>query len=149
MAIVKIVPGALAHIGPILDQLRDEEKEYLEQNVGTYNIAVQEFYLSSFVCTGLIDEIPVCMWGVKRSTVLNDAATVWLLPTRRIDEHKFLFIRHSLLVLEELLREFASINGLTLATNCRSLRWLKWLGCKIEPTENPRIHYFERHRNGD
>jgi len=76
LATVKIVSGALAHISPILDQLRDEEKEYLEQNIGTYKIAVQEFYLSSFGCTELVDEIPDCMWGIKRSTALDDAATV-------------------------------------------------------------------------
>jgi hypothetical protein len=145
--IVKIVEANASHAEKILEILREEEREYLDSHRDIALLAVEIELANSWrAFTGFIDDEPVCMWGLKRNTILSNSVTVWLLPTKLIDEHPFVFIRHSQLIMRELLGEFSEINGLTLATNARSMRWLKWLGFHMVPCENPRYNYFEKRR---
>lgn len=72
-----------------------------------------------------------CAWGLIPPTLLSDTAYLWLFSTPAIDEHKFLFVRTSQRVIEEMLQEWPVINGFCDHSNLRSMRWLKWLGARF------------------
>ena len=70
----------------------------------------------------------MCVWGLIPPTLLSEAATLWLLPTDLVTEHQFIFVRHSQLVVEKLLKRYPIIIGTTAQDNKRAIRWIKWLG---------------------
>jgi hypothetical protein len=92
-------------------------------------------FLQKFICSsqsnyvGYINGEIVCIYGLKPPTLLsNSKAYMWLLTTEALDRNKFEFIRHSEIVIENVLKEFEMIIGDTHVKDQRAFKWLKWLG---------------------
>lgn len=73
----------------------------------------------------------VCAWGLVPPTLLADEAYLWLYSTPAVADHKFLFVRYSQRVIEEMLKLYPNIVGVTDINASDSIRWLKWLGAKF------------------
>jgi hypothetical protein len=95
--------------------------------------AILKDYLrrSIYAWTGLIDGDVACIWGLIAPTILSDKAYLWLLTTDLVDEHQFIFVRHSQLQVQEMLKEFPTIVGHVKVKDERAKRWLRWLGVRI------------------
>lgn len=96
------------------------------------------FDTSSSIWVGLIDEKLACIWGLIPPTLVSNQAYLWLYTTDVITEHQFVLVRHSQLVMEEILKRYKSVCGhvVTGHGDSKSIRWLKWLGAKFgEPGE--------------
>jgi hypothetical protein len=85
---------------------------------------------------GYSDGKPACIYGVVLPSLLSNSVYLWLLTTELVDQHKFLFIRHSQLVIEDLLKEHSQIRGDCQAGDLRAQRWLKWLGAEFLRPKN-------------
>lgn len=95
------------------------------------------FLMSTFIWVGLIDKELACIWGLIPPTLLSNQAYLWLYTTDVIKEHQFVLVRHSQLVVEEILKEYPSVVGHAVMGNHKAIRWLKWLGAKFgEPQGN-------------
>jgi hypothetical protein len=102
---------------------------------------------SSDTWAGLVDEEVACVWGLIPPSILGDKAYLWLITTDLVDEHPFCFVRHSQLVIKDLLKEYPIIYGHVIPDNARGMRWLQWLGARI--TKSPKLYDFElRASNG-
>ena len=78
-----------------------------------------------------------CVWGLIPPTIISDAAYIWLLTTDIIDEHKFLFIRHSQEYVKVALKVYPVLYGEMVGNNPMTKRWLKWLGAEFgQPVGN-------------
>lgn len=77
---------------------------------------------------GRIEGKLTCAWGLVPPSLLADEAYLWLYSTPDVEDHKFLFVRYSQRVIEEMLRIYPTIVGMTDASALDSIRWLKWLG---------------------
>lgn len=66
--------------------------------------------------------------GVVPPTLMADCAYLWLYTTPAIEKYKFMFLRHSQIVIREMLSEYQLIVGHTLRNADRSINWLRWLG---------------------
>ena len=85
---------------------------------------------------GFVDGEFVCTWGLIPPTLMSDRAYLWLHVTPALEGNEFAFVRHSQVVIEEMLKDYPIIWGETLAENTRAIRWLRWLGAKFgEPNE--------------
>lgn len=85
---------------------------------------------------GFADGELACAWGLVPATLLSDKAYLWLHSTSKINEHVFLFVRHSQRMVDRMLEEYPVIHGMTDPTNQRTTRWLKWLGAEFgEPID--------------
>lgn len=93
--------------------------------------------------TGLIDGQVVCVWGLIAPTILSDRAYLWMLTTNLVDEHPFVFVRHSQMVIRDILQYYRYIEGHVISDADRSVRWLKWLGFKITSERHGRWTKFE------
>jgi hypothetical protein len=103
---------------------------------------LRRFLRASFSAwTGSIDGEVACVWGLITPTVLSNRAYLWLLTTDLVDNHPFVFVRHSQMVLREMLGHFESIEGHVVAGQDRSIRWLKWLGFKMGRAERGMISF--------
>ena len=87
--------------------------------------------LSMFMWVGLIDDKLACIWGLIPPTLMSNQAYLWLYTTNAIIGHEFVLVRHSQLVMEEMLEEYPTICGHAIAGADKSIRWLKWLGAKF------------------
>ncbi len=97
---------------------------------------------------GFLGRQPVCAWGLVPPTMLSDRAYLWLYATPAIDEHKFLFIRHSMRVMESLRDLYPIIHGVCDIDNTRAIRWLKRLGAVFSDPYDGHVPFVIGGRNG-
>lgn len=76
------------------------------------------------------DEI-ACVYGLHTFSLLSQRAYLWALTTDVVEEHKFIFIRQSRIVIEALLKDYELI-GETHRDDLKAQRWLQWLGAEYE-----------------
>lgn len=89
--------------------------------------------MSTIIWAGYIDGKLACLWGVIPPSLMSNQAYLWLQTTNVIEEHQFILVRHSQLVIKEILEEYPSIVGHAIIGSSKSIRWLKWLGAKFGP----------------
>lgn len=97
---------------------------------------------------GLVDDRPVCAFGLGIGDQIGGLARPWLLGT---DEMKVLpvsFARRNRAMVRHWSTRFPVLQNYVSAENTRSIRWLNWLGFKVFPMEpfGPfgwRFHRFE------
>ena len=97
---------------------------------------------SSMVWVGMEDDKVLGFCGVVPPTLISDRAYLWLYTTPALEEHKFVFIRHSQLVIKDMLYDYPLIVGHCIKGERKSMRWLEWLGAKFLPPEG-RLVPFE------
>lgn len=87
-----------------------------------------------------------CIWGIIPPSLMSHQAYLWLYTTDVIKEHQFILVRHSQMVIEELLKEYDSIVGHAIVGSDKSIRWLKWLGAKFGSPQGTGIPFrISRH----
>lgn len=109
---------------------------------------------SSAVYVGYIDGDVACIYGLMPPSLLSDRVYLWLLTTDTATEHKFVFIRHSQIVIERILAKWDTIIGDALVEDLRAIKWLGWLGAHFAPPRGAFRPFqinkqsFERRRYG-
>lgn len=88
--------------------------------------------ISHQIFIGRVDEGIACIWGIVSPTLLSTRCGIWTYTTDLIEEHPFVFVRHSQMVIQKLLEEFETIEGTTNKRAEHSKRWLRWLGATFE-----------------
>lgn len=90
---------------------------------------------------GLVDGEVACMWGLIPPTLLSTTAYLWLFTTHLVDEHKFLFVRHSQRYIEEALKTYPVVIGDVAADNHPARKWLSWLGAQFSTPDRGMIRF--------
>lgn len=104
--------------------------------------------MSQAAWLGCVDEKVACLWGLIPPTLISNRAYLWLLTTELVNEHQFLFIRHSQRMVEVMLREYDLITGHVKAGEDRSIRWLRWLGAVFGDPQGQLIPFGIVKRHG-
>jgi hypothetical protein len=89
--------------------------------------------VSDKVWAGMVDGEIACLWGLAPPSFLADNAHLWLLTTDLVENHKFLFVRHSQRWMEQVRKVYPLITGHTESTNLAAIRWIRWLGGEFGP----------------
>lgn len=97
--------------------------------------------LSAVTWVGCVDEEVACVWGLVPPTLLSTQAYLWLITTDLVTEHPFLFVRHSQMVVKNILKEYPVITGHAGVGEDRSIRWLRWLGARMFDPDKGRIPF--------
>ena len=121
----------------IAARMRMEDVIELEAGTGRspYGALNLSFKMTPRPRTGVVNGEPIAMWGAAKRSLLSHKASVWLLGTDGVTQFKRAFLKHTPAELDAILQEFPYIENWVLATNRRSLRWLKWLGFNIDEPE--------------
>lgn len=104
--------------------------------------------MSEEVFVGEIGGEPACVWGLIPPTILSDSAYLWLLCTDVVTAHQFIFIRHSQIVMERLLKIYPTIVGRCVVGQSKTIRWLKWLGAEFQYHGGPTLSFTIKARHG-
>jgi hypothetical protein len=91
--------------------------------------------VSEEVWLGMHDDKVACIWGLVPPTTISNRAYMWLLTTDLVEKHKFLFVRHSQLVVESALERYEVIVGHVAIQNEAAKKWLRWLGAEFGEIE--------------
>lgn len=98
---------------------------------------------SSHIWVGVDDDKVLAIWGVIPPTLLSDRAYLWMFHTPHLQEHVFVFVRHSQRVVQEALGIYPILVGHAVIGNTRAIRWLKWLGAEFGEPINGKVLPFE------
>lgn len=119
----------------------EHELEVLQDSV-KYSEAVGCFY---------INDTPVAIYGIRRPAAICSVQRVWLLMTNETLKHKLVIGRHTKRWLKEIVAVYGPVSNIVNADNSEILKWLMWLGAKINEPEPAGIYnlphrefYFDR-----
>ncbi len=132
---VEIVKAKKDDVPKMLAILRDREQDAIADSPDFVNCLEKALSQCAEAWTGYIDDQIVCMWGIDRGSMLTNSAFIWLVTCKGVDEHSFIFVRHSQRRLEDLKRRYSFIHGIVQADNEQSIRWLRWLGFQLGDVE--------------
>ncbi len=94
----------------------------------------------------------VAEWGYRVDSFLTSSASVWMLSFEPAGEAKVFFARRSRELLEDLLERFETLHCEVHAKYLKAVRWLEWLGFKIELVRSvgdEQFYLMKRDRNGN
>lgn len=100
--------------------------------------------LSVSMWTAYTDEELICCWGLIPPSALSNQAYIWMHSTPAIRKHAFIIVRHSQIVLEEMLKRYDRIVGDCLLGAHDSIRWLRWLGAEFSEPLNGYLPFVIR-----
>ena len=132
--------------GTVQDFLDIVRRSPVADKPNAVDIIREASYRSIEVRQGLVNGEVACMWGLIPPTLLSDTAYLWLLTTNLVEEHKFLFVRHSQMYVKEALNYFPNIVGDVMVTNVGAKRWLKWLGAEFGESDGRKIPFVIRRK---
>jgi ribosomal protein S18 acetylase RimI-like enzyme len=88
--------------------------------------------MSDWTGTGLIDGVPVCMFGVAPIDMLAGLGQPWLVTTNAVARHERVFLRRCRPVVAAMLDSYPRLTNIVHADNVRAIKWLRWLGFKFK-----------------
>lgn len=131
---------------------RDDVKELIAQSEHIVMSKAERLsldacvFISQYVYVGSVGGKVACMWGLVSPTLLSDQAYLWLYTSPLVENHKFLFIRHSQRWIEGALKEYNTIVGHVVKDNKKAIQWIKWLGGELIGKDEVRHHFRIRRR---
>lgn len=81
---------------------------------------------------GTADNIPFCIYGVRKLSHLSDNGIVWMLGTEEIDKHAMKFGRECAKELKKMMGNLRMIENYCHSENRKTIVWLKWIGFKFD-----------------
>lgn len=118
-----------------------EDAQVIAGTTSTINPLVSYMTLSDKTYVGEVNGKIVCVWGVLRQSLLSDRGYLWLLTTEEAEEHKFLLIRWSQRIIENLLKHYTILIGECAIDNIQAQRWMKLLGATFTGAEGKTIPF--------
>jgi hypothetical protein len=121
-------------IAVLVRNMREADKDEVNAatRMGLRNAVSSSVTMSSYAKTGLVDGALVCMWGVCPISLISKKGTPWMLGTDLIKKKQKIFLKRSKPWLEDIKKDYNYLENYVDARNTLSIKWLKWLGFKVE-----------------
>lgn len=129
------VVDIIRRVSPLVDKVPDGEAR-LRKWLRT----------SEQVWFGLYDGEVACAWGLAPSSIVSNRAYLWLVTTDIVDQHRFIFIRHSQIIVSKALEIYPTIIGHVEVGNDKARKWLKWLGADFGISDGRMTTFMIRRR---
>ena len=107
---------------------RDELEAVVGEDANARDILRYGVEVSHQPFTALVDDTPICIYGVVKEPIQESMGAVWMLGTDGIEQHKMFFLRHSRQSLKKLFEPFSLLWNCVDKRNALHIKWLKWLG---------------------
>lgn len=130
-----VVPAHSDHIFWLANNMSQADRDEVAAAVGMgpYRALKDSLDRSVAAWTGLVKDEPVCMWGVTPLDILGGLGSPWLLGTDELRKYGFTFLRECKSRLPAMLELFPLLVNYVDARHERAIRWLKWLGFRLDP----------------
>jgi len=137
MAKPEIVKAEEWHIKPIAERMRAADKKELLAYGYTPEASMKNSLNGAVgAWTGLIDGVPVCMFGVNPTSALTPHRGVpWMMGTESLDRHAILFLKRCKPQVEMMQAHFQLLENWIAEDNTVAVSWLKWLGFTLHESK--------------
>lgn len=137
MNIPEIVTATDAHIPLIAARIRPADMRevwalYRQTPLECLN---ESFRISRLAWTGLVDGVPICMFGAVQADPSGRAGRPWMIGTDLLDRYEIVFLRRCREQVETMQMCFESLENVVDARNVRAIKWLRWLGFSFSEPE--------------
>ena len=121
-------------IAVLVKNMREHDKQEVNAatRMGIRNAVSTSVDMATYSKTGLVNDELVCMWGVCPISLISSRGSPWMLGTDLIKKKQNIFLRRSKPWLEDIKRDYRHLENYVDARNTLSIKWLKWLGFKME-----------------
>lgn len=134
----EIIPAHRGHALSLAPRVRVAE---VIEIAASHGLTPEEMLLgeladSDAAWTWVVNGIPACMFGIVTNPVLLGGDSYpWFISTDLVDRNARVFARTCKELLPELLAHHPRLVGRVDARYVLSVRWLRWLGAKVEEAE--------------
>lgn len=97
--------------------------------------ALQCLSLSTEAYAGFAGRELLCLFGIRRASLLGNTGYPWLLSTEAVGRHRTAFARISRGLLGQWAKDFDLLEGYVDARHAVACRWLQWLGFILDAAE--------------
>jgi len=105
--------------------------------MGPFRALSDSLQRSAAAWTGMVNDEPVCMFGVTPVDILGGVGSPWLLGTNEVERYAITFLRLNKGYVAKMLELFPHLQNYVDVRNGMSIRWLKWLGFRFDPEPVP------------
>jgi len=136
---VEVVPAHAGHIHHLAVNMRaDDRREIWAAGCMLPRESLEmSLERSRIAWTGLVDGVPVCMFGVAAEVGILPVGRPWLLGTDDIEKHQRAFLRRNRQKVAEMLSMYPLLVNYVDARNKASIKWLQWLGFTVDENTIP------------
>ncbi len=135
---VSVVQAHADHIAHIAANVREADRLELWNYALLKPEEALRKSLDASVCaaTGMVDGIPVAMFGIATANPLSDVGLPWLIGTSDIERHQMAFLRRNKDVVKIWLSCYARLENYVSCDNAKAIQWLKWIGFKFDEPQS-------------
>lgn len=127
----------------IAADIRDaDRKEMLALGTTVEDALAEGLAHSDLAMTGLLDGVPVCMFGVSPLNIILGRGTPWMLATNRLEIAQVAFLRACRPVVKWMRESYPNLANVVHANNATAIRWLRWLGFRFCKDESGKLVDF-------
>lgn len=132
-----VVPATQVHIEELAQTMRqaDRDEVWAAAHLSPYMALKLSFESSSNASTGLVDSRVLCMFGVATTSIVSDIGVPWLLGSEELPKHARAFLRRNRPYIRSVNAEYKLLVNYVDARHTEVVRWLKWLGFKLDPAK--------------
>lgn len=133
----EVVTASIGHVPLIAARVRpaDAAEIWSLYRQTPQECLVESFRISRLAWTGLIDGIPVCMFGVVQTDKIGRSGRPWMIGTDLLSRYEVVFLRRCREQVETMQMCFDSLENVVDARNVRAIKWLRWLGFSFSKPE--------------
>jgi len=127
---VEIVKAEEKHLSFIADNIREADRSeiYDLTLMKPLEALKKSLDVSLVACTGLIDDTPICVFGVGDTGLMFNTGRPWMIGTNEIDKAPVTFLRRNKRYVQKMLDCYGFLENYVSKENERAIQWLKWLG---------------------
>jgi hypothetical protein len=133
-----LVPAAAEHVAPIAAHARqaDIDELWAQAHATPAECMTHGIEASVRAYTAMLDDVPVCMFGVVAAEAMGEGAP-WMVGTTALDSLRAQkdVLRISRAAIAEFQALFPNLYNLVDDRNAAAKRWLQWLGFTVLPAK--------------
>lgn len=134
----EIVEATLLHVAHLFLKMRKEDVQEIWA-AGRHlprNALIEGLLRSYAPKAGLYNNLPFCMFGVIRPTLLSRIGIPWMLASDDLNNHARTFLPQSKGYIKQIKTENTLLINYVDQRNKKAIKWLSWLGFEIGPTQS-------------
>jgi len=130
---IQLIPATLDHAKDLAQNLRKEDLQELHATniLSPAQILRDAVLHSDIAITGMVNDRPVFMFGVRKSSELFNKAAPWMLGSDDLLDYQVEFLKRCRPIVQHMRTPYKFLENYVDTRNKTSIKWLKWLGFKI------------------
>ena len=150
MAKLQIVSVTQKYVEYVAANMRqaDVDEAWASNHMGPLEALESSVEMSRGAKAGLANGEVFCIFGTARASALSFNGIPWLLGTDKLPKYSRGFLRLNKKYIKQIKKEFDYLENYVDARNHITIKWLEWLGFKVNApvpygADNLPFHHFE------